>query len=149
MSMDEEGMDKLLEGGWKPGQVRGGEGLRKRFRKAIREQAMEAEPRRHPGGAKRDRGGGGVRSLMPFALPILDTSGGGRRQGSSTSALARGLDRGLAAPCDPMNKAKGAPKGLVVSAAPSHRQGRSDETPEPSLLAVNRRQRRFRKRPPP
>jgi len=31
---------------------------------------------------------------FPFALQILDTAGGDRRQGSATSALTRGLDRG-------------------------------------------------------
>ena len=31
---------------------------------------------------------------FPFALQILDTAAGARRQGSATSALARGLDRG-------------------------------------------------------
>ncbi|HID48122.1 MAG TPA: hypothetical protein EYP40_00645 [Chromatiales bacterium] len=35
-----------------------------------------------------------MRRPFPFALQILDTAGGGRRQGSATSALRRGLDCG-------------------------------------------------------
>jgi len=77
-----------------------------------------------------------VNEIMPFALPILDTSGGGRRQSSVTSALARGLDRGLAALCDPMNKAKGTTNGLALPRAPQQNQGRrhkiSDTAPEAS-----------------
>ena len=34
-----------------------------------------------------------MKRSIPFALQIPDTTGGGRRQGSTTSALARGLDR--------------------------------------------------------
>lgn len=33
-----------------------------------------------------------MRASFPFALQILDTTGGARRQGSATSALTRGLD---------------------------------------------------------
>ena len=48
---------------------------------------------------------------FPFALEIPDTTAGARRQGSSTSALTRGLDCGHRQPKDDLDQSEGKNQG--------------------------------------
>ena len=51
---------------------------------------------------------------FPFAQQILDTTGGARRQGSATSALMRGLDRGHRRPVRSNEQGEGENQGSGI-----------------------------------
>lgn len=55
-----------------------------------------------------------MRQPDPIALQIMDTTAGDRRQGSSTSALARGLDCGPRRPIRCLEQGDGANQGSGI-----------------------------------
>lgn len=55
-----------------------------------------------------------MRQSDPIALQIMDTTGGARRQGSSTSALTRGLDCAPRRPVRCLEQGDGANQGSGI-----------------------------------
>ena len=67
---------------------------------------------------------------IPFALQFRNTAAGARRQGSSTSALTRGLDGARRRPSDAESRAKGITKGPASATVPQLKERRIHKKPD-------------------
>lgn len=63
-----------------------------------------------------------MKRSIPFALQILNTAGGARCQGSTTSALARGLDCGHHRPVRSHEQGEGGNQGSGIGYDASNRR---------------------------
>jgi len=80
-----------------------------------------------------------MKRSFPFALEILHKAGGARRQGSATSALARGLDCGRHRPSDPMSRTKGKNKGPASAMMPQLGERPIHKIPDTTIDCLVRR----------